>query len=362
MRILAYVHAYVPFHGAGAETTMHDLLKHLVKQGHECTVLISRDSGNGVRDIHEEYTVDGVRVIPFNGQGEQAGQWMIDPDLDAIITHLDATERVCAMQHLHKKPIVQLIHNTMFQTTGYLALGAQLVVHNTQWVKEHHEAQLQHIVVPIVTVGSINWMTRRASSWNTVVVHPPVHPEEYVVTDGPRDCVTLINLWPGGTYGETHTGKGPEIFWALAARFPEQRFLAVKGGYGEQMVRDLPNVEVIENTPDVASIYRRTKVLLMPSRYESFGRVAIEAAASGIPTIAHPTPGLQEALGEGGTYANRNNIDEYASKLHLLLNDPDAYAIASQYALERSLYWDKALPAELETFSAAIEEVARKGL
>jgi len=53
-------------------------------------------------------------------------------ECDVILTQLDATERVCAMQHELMKPIVQVVHNSMWQTEGYLAMGAQMAVYNTE--------------------------------------------------------------------------------------------------------------------------------------------------------------------------------------------------------------------------------------
>lgn len=357
MKFLAYVHAYVPWHGAGAETTLHDMMVALVKRGHECRVLLSRSDSDF--EINQDYWIDGVEVIAYDGTSTQPFAYW--DEADCLITHLDATERVCAAQHLHEKPIVQVIHNTMLQTTGYLAMGTELAVFNTEWVKDYHESALKEVVVPIVTVGMIEWKERQQSHWNSVVLHPPVHSANYI-TDGPKDCITLINLWPGGTYGPTHTGKGPEQFYELAEMFPQYKFLGVKGGYGDQDIRELPNVEFMENQKDPREIYRRTKVLLMPSRYESFGRVAIEAAASGIPTIAHPTPGLVECLGTDGLFADRDRIVEWKQWLGQLMTDSDFYEVESIAARERANYWDKTIPAELETFCDSIEEVARKGL
>lgn len=359
MKFLAYVHAYVPDHGAGAETTLHDLLRALVARGHSCTVLLSRRF-EGDR-VEADYWIDGVQVIAHREDDrEQAGRWMLDSDV--ILTHLDSTERVCAMKHIHGKPIIQVIHNSMSITTGYLALGADLVVHNTEWVKEAHGNALKFTVVPIGVPGGLEWRGRTQWTWDEIVVHPPVHAEDYKDAVGPHDKITLINLWPGGTYGETHTGKGSDVFWPLARAMTDVQFLGVKGGYGEQEIWDLPNVEIIENTQNVRDdVYGRTKVLLVPSRYESFGRVAVEAAASGIPTIAHPTPGLKEALGPDGLYCHRDDHAAWSRTIRRLLTDDSFYREQQQIALARSAYWGSRRHEETRLFCESAEGLARKG-
>jgi glycosyltransferase involved in cell wall biosynthesis len=40
----------------------------------------------------------------------------------------------------------------------------------------------------------------------------------------------------------------------------------------------------------------------MPSRRESYGRVAVEAAMSGIPTVASDLPGIREATNNRGLF------------------------------------------------------------
>jgi len=153
------------------------------------------------------------------------------------------------------------------------------------------------------------------------------------------------------------------MFYELAARNPDIQFLGVKGGYGEQMIEDLPNVTIQENTTIFGDdVYSRTKVLLMPSKYESFGRTAIEAAASGIPTIAHPTPGLIESLGDGGLFCDRTDVDLWDKTLKELMSDELVYDSHSQYALQRANQWDSIRPRELAEFVKATEEVAKKGV
>lgn len=51
---------------------------------------------------------------------------------------------------------------------------------------------------------------------------------------------------------------------------------------------------------DVERLYAAADALLLPTRYDAFGAVCLEAAASGIPVVTSAAAGAAEALGEGG--------------------------------------------------------------
>jgi glycosyltransferase involved in cell wall biosynthesis len=152
-------------------------------------------------------------------------------------------------------------------------------------------------------------------------------------------------------------GKGAELFWALAERLPHVQFLGVKGAYGTQDVRSLPNVEVIDHVPAERmrdEVYARTRVLLAPSSYESWGRVAAEAMCSGIPVVAHPTEGLRECLGPRGLFVDRHDVDAWANMLRVLAV-PRAYEKASAWSRARSAQLDPA--ADLAAWCDAVESL-----
>jgi glycosyltransferase involved in cell wall biosynthesis len=189
-----------------------------------------------------------------------------------------------------------------------------------------------------LAVYNSQWMRQAAELWFAshtpkhtpaaeLVVRPPVRAGDYRTTPG--DCITLINLYDS---------KGGGLFWRLAEAMPDRKFLGVLGAYGDQVVKDLPNVEVLQHVPGdqmAAHVYSRTRVLLMPSVYESWGRTGVEAFASGIPVIAHQTPGLAESLAEGGIFVDREDQAGWVAMLRAL-EDPAEWQAASERALARS--------------------------
>jgi len=74
------------------------------------------------------------------------------------------------------------------------------------------------------------------------------------------------------------------------------RRLAAAEGVGER-VRFLP----AQPHDQLAHLYRAADLVLMPSRSESFGLVALEAQACGTPVVAARVGGLLHAVGDGTT-------------------------------------------------------------
>jgi len=330
MRILAYLPEYVGYnHNAGAEMTLHEILYKLRTRGHEVQVLLS-----GQTDVTGPYVIDGIKVQPYGSKHDIALHTL---DKDLVITHLHAAERATLVGNMRKVPVIQYVHNTHQSTYVALSENPWMAVFNTDWIQQ-----------------DMKYLGR------SMVLHPAVRPSAYKTERGKK--VTLVNLW---------RNKGVELFYALAMRNPDIEFLGVMGGYEKQMVHDLPNVEIMENTGDIREAFRKTKVILMPSAYESYGRVALEAAASGIPTLASPTEGLREALGATGTYVDapqtsipgglpgewtEAQIDAWEVALKKVLT-PSGYGKASKNALARSTEVWEQTELELIAFCEAVERL-----
>lgn len=311
MKILAWVHLYPPDHCAGAEMMLHEILLQMQARGHDCRVYLDQSS------------TDEWQGIPIHVKKTSNIDALIR-DADVLITHLDRTRHVIQV-NANRKPIVHLIHNDrQLKFHRVKPQDAALVVANSEWIK-------------------------KAIAWRgpTIVVPPPCDPARYRTTPG--GAYTLINL------GEN---KGANTFWQLARILRDRPFIGVVGGYSPQIIPDkIPsNVELIEHTPNILDVYGKTRVLLVPSAYESWGRVGIEAAASGIPSIAHPTPGLLESLDASGTFADRHDIAAWVEAIWAF-DDPAVYAEKSAAARARAEQLEPT--AHMDALEQAMQRILR---
>lgn len=125
--------------------------------------------------------------------------------------------------------------------------------------------------------------------------------------------------------------KGAHIAAAIAARLPHRRFVFVRAWPdhpNHPHVRvDLPNVEWADASSDMRPFYARARVVLMPSVWEeSFGRVVVEAQASGIPAVVSDRGGLPETAGRGGIVVPLSApIERWCAAVERMFADARAY-------------------------------------
>jgi D-inositol-3-phosphate glycosyltransferase len=74
--------------------------------------------------------------------------------------------------------------------------------------------------------------------------------------------------------------------------------------------------------PDLAAVLRHARLVLVPSHSETFGLVALEAAASGVPVVASAAGGLVESVAGGGILVAGRDPREWAAVVAGLLADP----------------------------------------
>jgi D-inositol-3-phosphate glycosyltransferase len=107
--------------------------------------------------------------------------------------------------------------------------------------------------------------------------------------------------------------------------------------------------------------YSAAEVLVMPSHYESFGMVALEAMACGTPVIASEVGGLAYLVrdGETGFTIPSDEPDTLCEKLSWLLNDPELHARMSGQAAEyaKDYAWEKIANQIVDAYQKLLQPV-----
>jgi glycosyltransferase involved in cell wall biosynthesis len=103
-------------------------------------------------------------------------------------------------------------------------------------------------------------------------------------------------------------------------------------------------ITFIENPPDdqKALLLQNSTLVLIPSRFEGWNIVAVEAAANGKPVVASRIPGLSEALYENktGLLCKTEDVSEFAEKVITLLSNIELYSRLSDEAYKWSFQFD----------------------
>jgi D-inositol-3-phosphate glycosyltransferase len=179
--------------------------------------------------------------------------------------------------------------------------------------------------------------------------------------------------------------KGPDVAIRTLAEvrptLPDARLRIVGGASGagvgtgatgprelQELAAELGVADAVDLEPalpqsTLVERYRDADVLLVPSRSETFGLVALEAQACGTPVVAADVPGLEAVVGAGGTLVPGHDPTDHAAAVVSYLTDParTAAAAAAGVATARSASWEHTVDRLLAVYGdilAADEAVA----
>jgi UDP-glucose:(heptosyl)LPS alpha-1,3-glucosyltransferase len=160
-----------------------------------------------------------------------------------------------------------------------------------------------------------------------------------------------IVLFVGSGFGRKGLGFLIEA-WARLPRVRLQKppYLLVAGGdraearYERLTMRHCigDRVRFLGRRGDVPELMRAADALALPSLFEPFGNVALEALASGLPVMTSSRCGVAEIVPEElrpFVVANPVNVTELAAKLQALIEAPPALGKIAR-AAAKSFTWD----------------------
>lgn len=289
-RSVMLLHAYVPFWNAGSEVCAHTVNRLLVQRGHEVWV-----GAPG----YPNKMYEGVHL--FNSNDKQyLNDLMVHTQV--LSTH-SFRDRCLKLKDRFGIAFIDWFHGGTYTANAKIA-GARngdprywAVFNSNSLLESFSEIQNKKYFI----------------------LKPPVDWREYQITKEEQkpEYVTLSNL---------NENKGGHILIDIAKAAPEIKFLGVRGSYWKQIEDPtVTNITYIDNTPKIKEVYAQTKILIMPSKDETWGRTAVEAMASGIPVIAAPTPGLKECCQDSALFVERSNIEEWVRLIRRLINDKSFY-------------------------------------
>ncbi len=322
--LFASVHGYID-PSSGAALATRDILELLAERGVDCRAL-----STGVLDFQDETPLEPLLdslELPYERVGALLGNnraaEVIDLTLNGVRTTLLPTASSLAMRAPDRdegalflalaEQVLDRFRPEVLLTYGghpaNLALMARarrrhipvvFHLHNFGYPDRSAFADASTVLVP--SEFSRRFHARRLGIECTALPYP-LRPERTVADNPQPQYLTFVNPQPA---------KGVTVFARIASELdrlrPDIPLLVVEGRGKADGLADagldlsgLTNLSRMTNTPDPRDFYRVSRVVLMPSLWrESFGRVAAEALANGLPVLASDRGALPETLGDAG--------------------------------------------------------------
>lgn len=296
--IVWLMHSYVPNVRAGAEITAHALNQMLVGAGWRVIIVLPD---------YQQANIDGVECVRYE-QGSAAVDATLRSADIFFCQNYDAQQAIQVLEP-YGRPIVFFLHIE----------------------REKSDVLQQRFGVPVAVVyNSATQKEQNPTIHESAIIRPYIPYSDFTVRDRalPTGPVTLLNC---------NDNKGGGVLIELARRLRDVEFLGVRGSYDKQLedvaIRNLRYRPTME---DPRPIYAGAGIVIMPSRSESWGRVALEAMASGVPVVCSKTHGLAEATGgAAAAYCRPDDIECWADAIQRLRGDPAAYRAAVESGRRR---------------------------
>ncbi len=348
--IFAGGNGYPPQATGGVQSSTHHLARSLLVSGHRPRVLAPL-YGEGW------FGLQARTRLKLSARGFVTDQTQGYPVHRAWFPH--AAVAAVVREGRPDVAVVQC-HGTVQIGQAFAALGVPLVVYLRNVEFDELGGDIRSLKDARFIANSAFTARRYAETFgiSATIIRPSIDRAQYeTVPTG--NLVTFINPVPA---------KGLDLAIAVAAACPEIPFLFRESWLLSpeqrhdlvQRISPHANIRFEPRTSDMKALFRRTRLLLAPSRWEeAWGRVASEAHCSGIPVVGSTRGGLPEAIGPGGIALDHDApVTEWTEAVRSLWADPDRHAAAFAAALAYSRRPEMDSARQFQTFLAEIEAAA----
>jgi len=309
LKIAAYVKLYALHNKSGGELYLHHLIKDIMKNI-ECEVTIFCYDSDTPREINDDNIIeyyDDVKIINLTKDDKT-----VLNNFDIILTHLDMTAQVCDYCLYKKIKCFLIIHSYLKCHTEYTKNDNIFTIYNAPLIKSEYKN------------------TGHTNNYNCIILpffNFELYNKYYMYEIEDREYITFVN---------PQIMKGANVVLKLAKYYPNKKFLIIEGGYyrHKQLLKEfkaLPNCHVVKPTDNMLNdIYLKSRIVLQPSDFETWGMVASEAASLGIPVLINKNSnGLTANMGKMCLGGFDSENPEYYIKYIDMLDDKNIYGIYS---------------------------------
>jgi len=269
-----------------------------------------------------------------------------------------------------RKPLVSTMHSTEFGRGGGIKDGFQMQIH----YKEEALARLSdHVIVCSDSMKQevIRLFNVKSSRISVIPNGIDVKKFDFAADDGIRRAISNSSkfiLFVGRLVYQKGVNVLIGAMPKVLKEVPDATLLIVgEGPMRQQLERDATLLNVSERVifagylddPTVRALYKLADAVVIPSLYEPFGIVALEAMAAKTPLVASAVGGLSEIIGEKeGLKVPPDNSDKLADAIIDVLTDAggeNARRVRAGYKKALSLSWNKIAEATLEAYTKAVQ-------
>lgn len=396
MRVLMLSWEYPPVVVGGLGRHVHALATRLAAAGHDVVVLCRQESGtDATTHPTTDDVVEDVRVVRVaedpphlvferdlvawtlamgHGMIRAAHSLLRDWRPDVVHAHdWLVTHPAIAVADQLGVPLVATLHATEAgRHAGWLSQALNQQVHSVEWWLANRadalvtcSTAMRHEVTQLFDVDPAS----------ISVIHNGIAPRGWRIGAADVAAVRAAHSQDGSPllvfFGRLEWEKGVHDLIAalprIRARHRGTRLVVAGKGTQEQELTEVARRHRVRRAVDfvghlsdreLRATLAAADAVVLPSRYEPFGIVALEAAAAGAPLVASTAGGLGEVVVDGRTGVSfpPGNVGALARAVAAVLGDPAAArtrARAARHRLAVDFDWERIAAATADVYAKA---------